>query len=81
VVETDIHFPTDYNLLCDCARKCMDGVSKFVDKYGATKDWRKIDDWHYQVKELMRELGWASASGGRNKDKRIQKAAEPFNHT
>jgi hypothetical protein len=78
VVESNVHFPTDYNLLWDCARKCMDGVSKFENKYGAIKGWRKMGDWRLQVKGLMRELGRASASGGKNKDKRIKKAATEY---
>ncbi|PKP45203.1 MAG: ISNCY family transposase [Bacteroidetes bacterium HGW-Bacteroidetes-11] len=78
VVESNVHFPTDYNLLWDCARKCMDGVSKFVEKYGEIKGWRKLGDWRFQVKGLMRELGRASASGGKNKDKRIKKAATEY---
>jgi hypothetical protein len=78
VVESNVHFPTDYNLLWDCARKCMDGVSKFKDKYGAIKGWRKMGDWRLQLKGLMRELGRASASGGKNKDKRIKKAATEY---
>jgi len=78
VVESNVHFPTDYNLLWDCARKSMDGVSKFVGKYGAIKGWRKMDDWRLQVKGLMRELGRASASGGKNKDKRIKNAATKY---
>jgi len=78
VVESNVHFPTDYNLLWDCARKCMDGVSKFENKYGAIKGWRKMDDWRLQMKGFMRELGKASASGGKNKDKRIKKAATEY---
>jgi IS5 family transposase len=78
VVESNVHFPTDYNLLWDCARKCMDGVSKFVDKYCEIKEWRKLGDWRLQLKGLMRELGRACASGGKNKDKRIKKAATEY---
>lgn len=78
VVESNVHFPTDYNLLWDCARKCMDGVSKFVNKYGEIKGWRKMGDWRFQVKGLMRELGRASASGGKNKDRRIKRAATGY---
>jgi hypothetical protein len=29
VVKSNVHFPTDYNLLWDCARKSLDMVSKF----------------------------------------------------
>ena len=32
-IESNVHFPTDYNLLWDCARKCLSMVSKFVKKY------------------------------------------------
>jgi len=32
VVESNVHFPTDHNLLWDCARKYMDGVLKFADQ-------------------------------------------------
>lgn len=78
VVESNVHFPTDYNLLWDCARKCIHGVSKFVEKYGEIKGWRKRGDWQLQMKGLMRELGRASASGGKNKDKRIKKAATQY---
>lgn len=78
VVESNVHFPTDYNLLWDCARKCMDGVSKFVGKYGEIKGWRKMGDWRLQMKGLMREVGRASASGGKNKEKRIKKAATEY---
>jgi hypothetical protein len=80
VVESNVHFPTDYNLLWDCARKCMDGISKFVDKYGEIKGWRKMGDWRLQMKGLMREVGRASASGGKNKEKRLKKAATEYLH-
>ena len=33
VVETNVHFPTDYNLLWDCVRKCIDMVGKVLEKY------------------------------------------------
>lgn len=36
VVESNVHFPTDYNLLWDCARKCLSTVSKFTEKYDST---------------------------------------------
>ena len=37
VVESNVHFPTDYNLLWDSARKCLDMVSK-LEKKEALKD-------------------------------------------
>ena len=78
VVESNVHFPTDYNLLWDCARKCLDVVSKFLKKYRFIEGWRKIGNWRYEIKGLMRELGKASSAGGINKDKKAAAAAEKY---
>lgn len=32
VLETDVHFPTDFNLLYDAGRKCLDLIEKYRDK-------------------------------------------------
>ena len=78
VVESNVHFPTDYNLLWDCARKCLDAVSVFLEKYDTLDQWRKIANWRYEIKGLMRELGKASASGGKNKQDRMIYAAKKY---
>ena len=78
VVESNVHFPTDYNLLWDCARKCMDMVYKFLENYGNIKGWRKIKNWRAELKGLMRELGKASASGGKGKEQRVKAAASKY---
>lgn len=78
VVESNVHFPTDYNLLWDCARKSIDTVAKYLDKYKTLTGWRKISNWRYEMKGLMRELGKASGSGGKNKDKRVVAATEKY---
>ena len=78
VVESNVHFPTDYNLLWDCARKCLSTVSKFIEKYSEIRGWRKISNWRREMKGLMRELGKASSSGGRNKEEKVIGAAERY---
>jgi len=78
VVESNVHFPTDYNLLWDCARKCLDAVSVFFKKYETINRWRKLPNWRYEIKGLMRELGKASASGGKNKKDRMEYAAKRY---
>ena len=78
VVESNVHFPTDYNLLWDSARKSIDIVNKFLEKYENIKSWRKIKNWRYELKGLMRELGKASASGGKGKELRKQGAASKY---
>lgn len=78
VVKSNVHFPTDYNLLWDCARKSLDCVSKFLEKYDNIKGWRKIKDWRCGIKGLMREVGKASVSGGKNKEKRVHHATRKY---
>jgi transposase, IS5 family len=75
VVESNVHFPTDYNLLWDCVRKCLDIVSGFIEKYADIEGWRKIDNWRSEIKGLMRELGKACSGGGKNKDTRVKNAS------
>ena len=78
VVESNVHFPTDYNLLWDSARKCLDAVSKFIKKYDDIKGWRKLSDWRKELKGLMRELGRTSSSGGKGKEKRMRNATKKY---
>ncbi len=75
VVEANVHFPTDYNLLWDCARKCLDSVEDIVEKHPSTTGWRKASSWRHDLKGLMRELGKASSSGGKGKQERGEAAA------
>jgi len=78
VVESNVHFPTDYNLLWDCARKCLDAISAFTKKYENIEGWRKLANWRYELKGLMRELGKASSSGGKGKEKRVGYATRRY---
>lgn len=78
VVESNVHFPTDYNLLWDCARKCIGMVSRLIKKHKNIEGWRKIGNWHTQMKTLMRNLGQASRSGGKNKKENVVAAAEKY---
>jgi len=78
VVESNVHFPTDYNLLWDSTRKCLDIVSKFLKKYKGIEGWRKISNWRREIKGLMRELGKASTAGGQKKQEKVVAAAEKY---
>lgn len=75
VVESDVHFPTDYNLLWDSGRKCMDIIGKFIKKYNHINGWRKIGLWYRNLKSDMRALGQVGKSGGKDKEGRLLKAA------
>lgn len=77
VVESNVHFPTDYNLLWDSARKCIDMVNKLQENH-SLPGWRKIYNWRKDLKNKMRALGRASASGGKGKQERIKGAAQAY---
>ena len=74
LVESNVHFPTDYGLLWDSARKCLDMVGKFKEKYAEVQGWRKMHDWYRQLKNSMRAVGKASSSGGKGKEQRVKRA-------
>ena len=78
VVESNVHFPTDYNLLWDCIRKCLDTITIFLKKYENIEGWRKIANWRHDTKGLMREFGKTNSSGGKNKEKRVKEAATKY---
>jgi len=77
-VESNVHFPTDYNLLWDSARKCLDMVDKFLKKYPEIHGWRKKGDWYRQMKNSMRAVGKVSSSGGKGKEQRIKQAVRYY---
>lgn len=78
VVESNVHFPTDYNLLWDCTHKCIGTVSRLLNKHKNIEGWRKIGNWKSEMKSLMRNLGQANRSGGRNKQEKVVAAAEKY---
>lgn len=77
VAESNVHFPTDYNLLWDSARKCIDMVTKLQERHNLS-GWRKIKNWRGDLKNKMRALGRASASGGKDKQKRLEGSCKKY---
>src|SRR5690554_5305202 len=77
VVESNVHFPTDYNLLWDSARKCIDMVTKLQKRHNLL-GWRKINDWRKDLKNKMRSLGRANASGGKGKQERVRVSTQAY---
>lgn len=77
VVESNVHFPTDYNLLWDSARKSIDMINKLQEKHNLP-GWRKVGNWRNDLKNKMRALGRASASGGKGKKERLASATKKY---
>lgn len=65
VLETDVHFPTDLNLLWDAGRKCVDLIEKLSAQPGlALPGWRKAQDWRRRLKALQRSTSKIVHGGG-----------------
>jgi hypothetical protein len=41
VIESNVHFPTDYGLLWDCVRKSIDSMQYFIERYKSIHGWKK----------------------------------------
>jgi IS5 family transposase len=76
VIETNVHFPTDYNLLYDCCRKTLDFIGKFDVKYTQIEGWRKIKNWRSEFKNSCRRIGQIASKGGKNKEENLKKETE-----
>ena len=79
VLETDVHFPTDLNLLWDAGRKCVDLIEKYRDKLGyELPGWRKAKDWRRRLKTLERSTSKTVAGGGAQKEARVKAAVRAY---
>jgi hypothetical protein len=78
VLETDVHFPTDLNLLWDAGRKCVDLVEGLLDSGYALPDWRKYKAWRRQLKACERTASQIVYRGGPNKEARVKRAVRDY---
>ena len=78
VLETDVHFPTDLNLLWDAGRKCVDWIEKLRQRGCPLPGWRKSKDWRRQLKNLQRTTSHIVYRGGPNKEARVKKAVREY---
>jgi hypothetical protein len=77
VLETNVHFPTDLNLLWDAQRKCADLLLPMVQRAGLG-GWRKCREWRRKLKGQMIGLTRLAGGGGPNKEQRKQAAAQAY---
>jgi len=73
VVESNVHFPTDYYLLWDSARKCCDYIEKLLIKYPEITGWRNLGYWYKSLKNKAREI---SQSKRKSKEIKTKTVAE-----
>lgn len=77
VLESNVHFPTDINLLWDGARKCIELLKGLSDAVGIGC-WRKAKYWKKLIKGQMRRVGRINQGGGKNKEERLRQAVESY---
>lgn len=76
-VESNIHFPTDINLLWDCVRKCLDTIELILKDYDLP-GWRKHNYWRKVAKRAYRRTANIHQKKGKNYKERLKKAAEKY---
>ena len=82
VLETDMHFPTDLNLLLDAGRKCLDLIEKYREQFDyRLEGWRKLEDWRRRFKAAERAASKAVFGGGKDKEKRVRAAVGNYLQT
>jgi hypothetical protein len=79
VVEANVHFPTDYNLLLDSGRKCIEVLEQLMDVNSAyCTGWRKIGNWLKRLKKSMLILSRATADKTPKGKENIAKAVAEY---
>lgn len=78
VLETDVHFPTDLNLLWDAGRKCVDLVEGLLSSGHRLPGWRKFKAWRRQLKACERTASHIVYRGGPNKEARVKAAVREY---
>ena len=74
VVETDVHYPTDINLLYDAMRKVIELTAELCDGHGCS-DWRQHAYNVRQLKRLMRAAQNKKRSKAKSKQREEQRHA------
>ncbi len=74
VVETNVHFPTDINLLYDAIRKVIELDAELCKRHGSS-DWRQYKYNVKQVKRLMRSAQNTKRSSAKTQEQKEKRDA------
>lgn len=78
VVEKDIHFPTDMNLLWDSGRKCLDIINVLRSQNLEFGGWRQLNSWYKKLRKVYRVCAEIHRKKGANYRPRLKAAAESY---
>lgn len=76
-LESNVHFPTDLNLLWDSIRKTISILVWLSINYNI-KGWRKEKEWTRRLKGLFRVSAKVHKGGGKNKDIRLKDVVSAY---
>lgn len=76
-VESNIHFPTDLNLLWDSARKCLD-VLGHIGQHYELSGWRKRRVWYKNIRKRYRHSSNIHRKKGANYKVRLRASVEEY---
>ncbi len=75
VLESNVHFPTDLNVLYDCARKSIDLAVTLANEFGLS-GWREYKSLKKKTKRLYTQLGKIRHSKSKDESKRFSREKE-----
>jgi len=75
VVETDVHYPTDRNLLYDAMRKMISLIAVMCSEIGITQ-WRQSHHYILKIRRLLRNLERLKRSTSKDEAKKAQREAQ-----
>ena len=78
VVEKDIHFPTDMNLLWDSGRKCLQTIDLLKNTGLDLPAWRQLKSWYKKLRRSYRICSEIHRKKGKNYHERLFVAAEDY---
>jgi IS5 family transposase len=67
VLETNVHFPTDFNLLWDASRKSIELVGQIYQSLQLA-GWRKYKDWRNKIKRAYHKAAKSCRGAGKHTD-------------
>ena len=73
VLETNVHFPTDFNLLWDASRKSIELVGQIY-KSLRVVGWRKYKDWRNKMKRAYHKAAKSCRGVGKHTDQGLKAA-------
>jgi len=75
VLETNVHFPTDFNLLWDASRKSIELVGQIYQDLQLS-GWRKYKHWRNQLKRASHNAAKSCRGAGKHTDKGLKAVSE-----